>query len=113
MSEPITLTQGNFKQEVLDSDLPVLVDYWAAWCEPCRVLSPIIEEVGRERAGSLKVGKVDVDAEPDLAATAGALSIPCVVLYRDGEPVAHSIGAVPKAHLERALGLGDEVERAA
>jgi thioredoxin 1 len=113
MSEPITLTQGNFKQEVLDSDLPVLVDYWAAWCGPCRVLSPIIEEIRRERAGSLKVGKVDVDAEPELAAQAGALSIPYVVLYRNGEPVSHSIGAVPKDHLEAALGLVDELDRAA
>jgi thioredoxin 1 len=113
MSEPITVDQGNFKQEVLDSDLPVLVDYWAAWCGPCRVLSPIIEEIGRERAGSLKIGKVDVDAEPELAARAGALSIPYVVLYRDGEPVAHSIGAVPKQQLESALGLGDELDRAA
>jgi thioredoxin 1 len=113
MSEPVTLTQGNFKQEVVGSDLPVLVDYWAAWCGPCRVLSPIIEEIGRERAGSLKVGKVDVDAEPELAARAGALSIPYVVLYRDGEPVAHSIGAVPKQQLESALGLVDELNRAA
>ena len=109
----VTLTQGNFKQEVLDSDLPVLVDYWAAWCGPCRVLSPFIEEIGRERAGSLKVGKVDVDAEPQLAAHAGALSIPYVVLYRNGEPAAHSIGAMPKDHLEAALGLVDELDRAA
>ena len=113
MSELITLTQGNFKQEVLESDLPVLVDYWAAWCGPCRIVGPIVEELARERAGSLKVGKVDVDAEPELAARAGALSIPYVVLYRDGEPVAHSIGAVPKQQLESALGLVDELNRAA
>ena len=113
MSKPITLTQGNFKQEVIDSDVPVLVDYWAAWCGPCRVLSPIIEEIGRERAGSLKVGKVDVEAEPKLAAQAGALSIPYVVLYRNGEPVAHSIGAMPKSNLEATLGLADELDRAA
>ena len=113
MSEVITLSQGNFQQEVLESDVPVLVDYWAAWCGPCRVLGPVIEEIGRERAGSLKIGKVDVDAEPELAASAGAMSIPYVVLYRDGEPVARSIGAMPKEHLERAMGLDDELERAA
>jgi thioredoxin 1 len=110
MSEPITLTQGDFQQEVLESDVPVLVDYWAAWCGPCRVLGPVIEEIARERAGSLKVGKVDVDAEPELAARAGALSIPFVVLYRDGEPVAQSIGAMPRQRLEEALGLVDELE---
>lgn len=113
MSEVITLTEGNFHQEVLESEVPVLVDYWAAWCGPCRVLSPIVEEIGRERGGSLKVGKVDIDSEPHLAARAGAMSIPYVVLYRDGEAVAQSIGAVPKAQLEHALGLDDELENAA
>lgn len=113
MSEPITLTQGNFQQEVLESDVPVLVDYWAAWCGPCRVLGPVVDELARERAGSLKVGKVDVDAEPELAARAGVLSIPHVVLYLNGELVAESVGAVPKAVLERELGLDAELERAA
>jgi thioredoxin 1 len=113
MSEPVTLTQGNFRQEVLECDVPVLVDYWAAWCGPCRVISPIIEEIGRERAGSVRVGKVDVDAEPELAARAGALSIPYVVLYRGGEPVASAIGAMPKDRLEAALGLEDDLDRAA
>jgi thioredoxin len=98
---------------VLDSDVPVLVDYWAAWCGPCRVLVPIVEEIARERAGTLKVGKVDIDAEPELAARAGALSIPYVVLYRDGEPVAQAIGAMPKQRLEAELGLVDERDRAA
>ncbi len=113
MSEPITLTQGNFKAEVLDSDVPVLVDYWAAWCGPCRVLGPVVDEIARERAGSLKVGKVDVDAEPELAARAGAMSIPYVVLYNDGEPVARSVGAVPKHRLEAELELVDDLDRAA
>jgi thioredoxin 1 len=111
MSEPIALTRGNFKTEVLDSDLPVLVDYWAAWCGPCRVIGPIIEEIARERSGSLKVGKVDVDAEPELAARAGAFSIPLVALYRGGEQVANSIGAMPKQRLEAELGLADELDR--
>lgn len=100
MSQAITLTEGNFTDEVLRSDLPVLVDYWAAWCGPCRVLGPIVEELARERAGSLKVGKVDVDAEPKLAAKAGALSIPYVAtatppaLARLGGGL-HSVGRGP------------------
>jgi thioredoxin 1 len=113
MGEAITLSASNFKQEVLESDVPVLVDYWAAWCGPCRVLAPVIEEIAREREGSLKVGKVDIDAESELAARAGALSIPYVVLYRDGEQVAQAIGAMPKHRLEEALGLVDELDRAA
>jgi thioredoxin 1 len=113
MSEPITLTQRNFHREVLESDVPVLVDYWAAWCGPCRVIAPVIEELARERAGSLKVGKVDVDSEPRLAADAGAMSIPYVVLYRGGEAVGRAIGAQPKEHLERALGLDDDFDLAA
>jgi thioredoxin 1 len=112
MSEPITITQANFEEEVLRSDVPVLVDYWAAWCGPCRVLGPIIEEIAHERTGSLKVGKVDIDAEPELAARAGAFSIPYVVLYRDGESVASAIGAMPKVRLEAALGLVRELDRA-
>lgn len=113
MSEPITITTGNFEEEVLNSDVPVLVDYWATWCGPCRVLGPIVEEIASERGGSLKVGKVDIDAEPELPARAGALSIPYVVLYRDGEPVAQAIGAMPKHRLEAELGLVNELERAA
>jgi thioredoxin 1 len=113
MSEPITLTQGNFKQEVFESELPVLVDYWAAWCAPCRILEPIVEEIGKERAGSLKIGKVDIDAEPELAARAGAFSIPYLVLYRDGEPVSNALGALPKDRLEAELGLVGNLDRAA
>lgn len=113
MSDVITLSQGNFKSEVLDSELPVLVDYWAPWCGPCRILGPIVEQLAGERTGSLKVGKVNIDAEPELAARAGVQGIPYLVLYRDGEPVGQSIGARPKAELERALGLDAGLEDAA
>jgi thioredoxin 1 len=105
MTNPITLTQANFEDEVLRSEVPVLVDYWASWCAPCRLVAPVIEQIAAEREGHLKVGKVDVDDQPELADRAGALSIPLVVLYRDGEPTARAFGAMPKPALERALEL--------
>jgi thioredoxin 1 len=105
MTNAITLTQANFEDEVLRSEVPVLVDYWASWCAPCRLVAPVIEQIAAEREGHLKVGKVDVDEQPELADRAGALSIPLVVLYRDGEPSARAVGAMPKPALERALEL--------
>jgi thioredoxin 1 len=105
MSNVITLTQANFDHEVLASDVPVVVDYWAPWCGPCRMLGPVIEQIAEDRAGSIKVGKVNVDDEPALAERAGVRGIPYVVLYRDGEPAAQAIGAQPQAALEQALGL--------
>lgn len=100
-----TLTESNFDDEVLSSDIPVLVDYWASWCGPRRLIAPVIDQIAAEREGALKVGKVNVDEQPQLAANAGAQSIPLVVLYRDGEPAAHAIGAQPKPALAKALGL--------
>jgi len=105
MSHVITLTHANFDQEVANSDIPVLVDYWAPWCGPCRVLGPVVDQIATERAGSLKVGKVNVDEEPHLADRAGVQGIPSVVLYHNGLPVAHAVGAQPKHALEHALDL--------
>ncbi len=105
MSTPIILTEDNFEQQVLRSRTPVLVDYWAPWCAPCRLLAPVIDKIAAERDGALAVGKVNVDEQPALADLAGVQGIPFVVLYRDGEPVAESVGAVPKPALEQALGL--------
>lgn len=103
----LELTEGNFEQEVIDSELPVLVDYWAPWCGPCRVIHPIIEDIARDHAGSLKVGRVNVDDEPGLARRAGALSIPYLVLYENGASAAIAVGAQPKAALERSLGIDE------
>ena len=85
------------------ADVPVIVDFWAGWCAPCRMLSPIVERVGRELAGRLKVVKLDVDAAPDIAARHGAQSIPLLVLFRDGEPVDRLVGAVPERQLREWL----------
>jgi thioredoxin 1 len=112
MSHVITLTDANFDQEVTNSEVPVLVDYWAPWCGPCRVLGPVVDQIATERAGALKVAKVNVDEEPRLADLAGVQGIPFVVLYRDGKTVAYAVGAQPKHALERALGL-DTTTRAA
>jgi thioredoxin 1 len=113
MSNVITLTQANFDAEVLASDVPVVVDYWAPWCGPCRMLGPVIEQIASERAGTVKVGKVNVDDEPALADRAGVRGIPYVVLYRDGQVAAQAIGAQPKPALEQALGLTAPAAQAA
>jgi thioredoxin 1 len=105
MNNEIVITEANFEAEVLDSAVPVLVDYWAPWCGPCRQLAPVIEQIAAERAGSLKVCKVNVDDEPHLAHHAGVQGIPFLVLYRDGRAVARAVGAQPKNALEHALGL--------
>jgi thioredoxin 1 len=105
MSNVITLTRDNFDQEVIASDVPVVVDYWAPWCGPCRMLGPVIEQIASDRAGTVKVAKVNVDEEPALAERAGVRGIPYVVLYRDGEVAGQAVGAQPKAALEQALGI--------
>jgi thioredoxin 1 len=105
MDNVITLTKDNFDEQVLRSELPVLVDYWAPWCGPCRVLGPVVDQIATERASSLNVGKVNVDDNPELADRAGVQGIPTVVLYRDGQPVARSVGAHSKQALEQQLGL--------
>jgi thioredoxin 1 len=105
MSNVITVTSENFDQEVLASEVPVVVDYWAPWCGPCRMLGPVIEQIAADRAGTVKVAKVNVDDEPALAQRAGVRGIPYVVLYRNGDVAAQAVGAQPKAALESALGL--------
>ena len=92
----LKLTQDNFEQEVLQADTPVLVDFWAPWCGPCRMVSPIVEEIAEEVAGQAKVGKVNVDEEPELAARYGVMSIPTLIVVKDGKVVSSTVGAQPK-----------------
>ena len=92
----ITLTAENFRTEVLESDKPVLVDFWAAWCGPCRMLSPVVDEIAEETT-SIKVGKVNVDEQPALAEQFGVSSIPTLILFKDGKAVETSVGVRPKA----------------
>lgn len=99
----ITLTTSNFEKEVLESDLPVLVDFWADWCGPCKMLASTIEEIAKEYEGKVKVGKVNIDEFAQLAIKYGVASIPTVILFKDGQAVDKSVGFVPKANLEAML----------
>lgn len=99
----ITLTNENFEAEVLNSDVPVLVDFWAVWCMPCKMLAPVVEELANEANGVYKVGKVNVDEAPELAARFRIASIPTIVVFKNGEVYKKSIGVVPKADLEELL----------
>lgn len=99
----ITITKENFETEVLKSAQPVLLDFWAAWCGPCRMLSPIVDEVAEERT-DVKVGKVNVDEQPDLAAEFGVMSIPTLLLFENGKLVRQAVGARPKSGVLELLG---------
>lgn len=101
----IELTSENFESEVLKSDRPVLVDFWAPWCGPCRMLAPVLAQIAQEKAEVLKVGKVNVDESPELAAKYGIASIPAVFLFRNGEVVNQSVGFMQKPELERFVGI--------
>jgi thioredoxin 1 len=105
---PETITTSQFDTEVLASETPVIVDFWAEWCGPCRAVSPILEQIAEERADEIRVVKVNIDEEPELQQRYGILSIPTILLFKGGEPAAAAVGAQPKRMLERSLGLVDE-----
>ena len=99
----ITLTTSNFEKEVLESDLPVLVDFWAAWCGPCKAIAPVLEELADDYAGKVKVVKVDVDENPETASRFGIRSIPTLMVFKGGEKVDMVMGLQPKADLAALL----------
>ena len=99
----VTITKENFEQEVLQSTKPVLLDFWASWCGPCRMLSPTVDEVAEERT-DVKVGKVNVDEQPELAGEFGVMSIPTLLVFEQGKLVRQAVGARPKASVLELLG---------
>jgi thioredoxin len=100
-----TITESTFQQEVLESDRPVLVDFWAEWCGPCHAVAPILDQIAGERGDELRLVKVNIDEEPELAQRYGIMSIPTMILFEDGQPKAAALGAQPKGMLEKSLGL--------
>ena len=100
----IILTSDNFETEVIGSEIPVLVDFWAPWCGPCKMLGPVISQIAEENEGKVKVGKVNVDEEDELAERFGVQSIPTIILFKNGEEAARNIGFAPKAKLIQMLG---------
>ena len=102
---PINVTEATFEQEVLQSETPVIVDFWAEWCGPCHAVAPVLAKIAEERKDELKLVKVNIDEEQGLSIKYGVMSIPTMILFKQGEPAAAAVGAQPKSALERSLGL--------
>ena len=103
MTKPIAVSDSDFDQMVLQAKVPVLVDFWATWCAPCRMVAPVIDELAEEYDGRVSFVKLDVDQNPKTASKYGIMSIPTLLLFKKGEPVSHIVGFRPKAELKRTL----------
>lgn len=101
----MVVSQANFHQVIEESPNPVIVDFWAAWCVPCRMISPILEELAQERQGSITIAKLNVDENPTIAAEYGVMSIPTLIKFQNGQETSRVVGALPKAQLLKKLGL--------
>ncbi|TBR20442.1 thioredoxin [bacterium] len=99
----IHLSDGNFKAEVLQSNLPVLVDFWAPWCGPCKMVGPIVEELAKEYAGKIKVGKIDIDENSKVASQYGIMSIPTLMFFKGGQVIEQSVGALSKSDIKKKI----------
>jgi len=103
MAEPIEITDDNFQEEVLNSDIPVLVDFWADWCQPCKMIAPSVAQVADEYDGKIKVGKLDVDSNPRTSTALNIRGIPALLIFNEGKPIDQIIGAVPKSIIQKKL----------
>jgi thioredoxin 1 len=103
MSAATNVTDSSFKEDVLDSEVPVLVDFWAPWCGPCRMVAPVVEEIATQYEGQIKVVKVNTDENPQIASQYGIRSIPTLMIFKDGQKVDMVVGAVPKTTLSNTL----------
>ena len=103
MSKPVEIQESNFDTVVLQSTTPVLVDFWAAWCGPCRMVAPLVEELAEEYDGKVTFAKVDVDQSPQVAGKYGIMSIPTLIIFKNGKPVSNIVGFRPKAEVKQSL----------
>ena len=103
MSKPVEIKDANFSEVVTQAKTPVLVDFWAPWCGPCRMVSPVVEELADEYEGKVSFGKVNVDDNPKIASQYGIMSIPTLILFKDGQPVSNIVGFRPKDELKKSL----------
>ena len=103
MSQPFAVTDASFDAQVLKADKPVLVDFWATWCGPCRMIAPILEEMANEHDAKFKIAKLDVDSNPQIAQKYGVMSIPTLILFKNGEAAERLVGYMPKAQLEAKI----------